>query len=107
MKTHCLLINSESFLPLQATSSSTTHVLVSLLPAGVEYVILYPDIVRKCKFRVKENTSHLIYPSADKELGNNDAHSVQFGLVYISVVSDNMRHVSIQFTLRNATSLQV
>ncbi|KDR12608.1 Peroxisome biogenesis factor 1 [Zootermopsis nevadensis] len=90
VKTHCLLINSESFLPLQATSSSTTHVLVSLLPAGVEYVILYPDIVRKCKFRVKENTSHLIYPSADKELGNNDAHSVQFGNNFQKLVSEGI-----------------
>jgi len=83
VRTNCLLINSKSFLPLQATSFSTIHVLVTLLPAELEYTILDPDSLRKCKFTVKENTSHLVYPSADRELDNNDTCSVHFGLVYI------------------------
>ena len=83
MKTHGLLINSESFLTLQASASSTAHVHVSLLPLDMEYAILDPDSVRKCKFTVKDNTSHLVYPSFSKELAANDNCSVCFRLVYI------------------------
>ena len=83
MQTHGLLISSESFLTLQATASGTAHVHVSLLPSDMEYAILDPDIVRKCKFRVKDNTSHLVYPSFNKEFSTNDNCNVRFGLVYI------------------------
>lgn len=85
MRTHGLLINAESFLTLQASASSTAHVHVSLLPSDMEYAILDPDIVRKCKFTVKDNTSHLVYPSFNKELTTNDNCNVRFGLVYIHI----------------------
>ena len=83
VRTHGLLINSESFLTLQTSASSTAHVHVSLLPSDMEYAILDPDSVRKCKFTVKDNTSHLVYPSFNKELATNDNCSVHFGLVDI------------------------
>jgi hypothetical protein len=106
LKTHCLLINSKSFLPLQATSSSTTHVLISLLPAEVEYAILDPDIVRKCKFTVKENTSHLVYPSVDKEVDDNDTCRLHFGLVYIFFYcNENLRCILIRFRLINTCNI--
>lgn len=82
VRTHCLLINSKSFVSLQTPSFSALHVLVSLLPADLEYAILDPDGVRKCKFTVKENISHLVYPSVDKEMDNNETCSVHFWLVY-------------------------
>jgi len=51
----------------------------------MEYAILDPDSVRKCKFTVKDNTSHLVYPSFNKELTTNDNRNVRFGLVYMYV----------------------
>lgn len=75
-------MNSKSFLSLKTPSFSSIHVLVSLLPADLEYGILDPDSVRKCKFTVKENTSHLVYPTVDNEMDNNETCSVHFWLVY-------------------------
>lgn len=85
MRTHGLLINSESFLTLHTSASSTAHVHVRLLPSDMEYAILDTDSVRKCKFTVKDNTSHLVYPSFNKELATNDNYNVRSGLVYIHI----------------------
>jgi hypothetical protein len=85
VQTQGLLINSESFLTLQTTASSAAHVHVSLLPSDMEYAILDPDCVRKCKFTVKDKTSHLVYPSFNKELATNDNCNVCFRLVYMYI----------------------
>jgi hypothetical protein len=99
--THGLLINSESFLSLQATACTTAHVYVSLLPSDMEYAILDPDSVRKCKFTVKENTSHLVCPSFNKELPTSDICNVHFGLVYICMyIYVNIKIVTTSYSIK-------
>jgi peroxin-1 len=99
VQTHGLLINSESFLTLQATASSTAHVQVSLLPSDMEYAILDPDCVRKCKFTVKDKTSHLVYPSFNKELATNDNCDVHFGSYFKELLSEGITTLELSLHL--------
>ncbi|PSN54769.1 Peroxisome biogenesis factor 1, partial [Blattella germanica] len=73
--TNPLVINSKTILPVSTTNS----VLISLLPTDVEYAVLDPERVRRCKFSVEEKSTQLEPPSLEEDVFYDQTCDIHLG----------------------------